>query len=70
MRPATAQATELTSMLIERVAALPTTQIVWTSGLMIVIDNTRLLHSRAEPSGANLNQEDRCLERVLIGPRR
>ena len=64
MRPATSRATESALLFRRAVKVARSTQIDWTSGHVLVLDNWRVLHGRG-PANAAVEKQ-RALERVLV----
>jgi hypothetical protein len=66
MLPITRGARRTLAIMTELLAQARVTEIQWSAGELLVLDNRRLLHGRG---ASTLLDEDRVLERVLIGER-
>jgi L-asparagine oxygenase len=64
MRPMTAEARELSSLLELRLERSPVRQIEWEPECLLVVDNHRLVHARGKSNKAD---GDRWLKRILLG---
>jgi hypothetical protein len=63
MSPRTRKAVRVTSDLSEYLATAPLNRVAWEAGLVLIVDNRRILHARDEEPAV---PELRVLERVLV----
>jgi L-asparagine oxygenase len=66
MRPMTARAARLGTRLSNHIKKAAVVDVRWSAGMLLVVDNRRMLHARGNSLGPD---PDRLIRRILVGDR-